>query len=64
MFQVLGEENIIDENLAEKLADMAKFRNILVHRYGDVENEELRTIIDEDLEDVRNYMSQIDRLFT
>jgi uncharacterized protein YutE (UPF0331/DUF86 family) len=60
MFEVLGETGVIEEKLADDLADMAKFRNLLVHRYGDIENEELQRILKEDLQDIREYMNQID----
>ncbi|WP_198002839.1 type VII toxin-antitoxin system HepT family RNase toxin [Methanocaldococcus infernus] len=30
-FIILGKHNIISQNLSEKLANMAKFRNMLVH---------------------------------
>ena len=34
MFEILKEENIIDSLLAEKMKNMARFRNLLVHKYG------------------------------
>ena len=33
IFEVLKENKIINENLAKRLKEMAKFRNFLVHRY-------------------------------
>lgn len=38
MFHLLGEKGVIEKDLAERLGDMAVFRNLLVHRYGDVDN--------------------------
>ncbi|MFQ6077065.1 MAG: DUF86 domain-containing protein [Candidatus Bathyarchaeia archaeon] len=38
MFKVLEEEGVIGKELATKLEDMARFRNLLVHRYGEVDN--------------------------
>lgn len=61
MFEILGEEKIIDEKLAGDLADMARFRNLLVHRYGDIENEELKRMLNEDLRDIQDYIDQIDQ---
>lgn len=52
---------ILDEQLADDLSDMAKFRNLLVHRYGDIENEQLRIILDGELGDIRDYLGQIDQ---
>lgn len=61
MFEILGDEDILDEQLADDLSDMAKFRNLLVHRYGDIENEQLRIILDGELGDIRDYLEQIDQ---
>jgi len=52
MFLVLGKNNVISKELAEKLAKMARFRNFLIHRYGDVNAEYLLKIINEDLQDI------------
>ena len=52
MFYLLGEGGVIERDLAEKLGDMAGFRNLLVHRYGDVDNEIVLDVIRSDLGDV------------
>ena len=59
MFLVLGKNNVISKELAEKLAKMARFRNFLIHRYGDVNAEYLLKIINEDLQDIVNFMKEI-----
>ena len=38
-FQVLSENRLIDEALAESLSKMAKFRNVVVHDYDQVDGE-------------------------
>jgi uncharacterized protein YutE (UPF0331/DUF86 family) len=35
---MLVKKDILDKEMAEKLKDMKGFRNILIHRYGDVED--------------------------
>jgi len=37
-FLLLGEKKIIDSELAIRLAKMAKFRNLLVHGYAEIDN--------------------------
>jgi uncharacterized protein YutE (UPF0331/DUF86 family) len=37
-FRILGEIGIFDEEFVEKLEKMAKFRNLLVHLYWQVDN--------------------------
>ncbi|MCF8009873.1 MAG: DUF86 domain-containing protein [Clostridiales bacterium] len=44
-YLVLRDEGIIDETLALKLANMAKFRNLLVHKYGDIDDSKIYEII-------------------
>ncbi len=58
-FFVLSEKKVIGKDLALRLADMAGFRNLLVHRYGVVRPEELYRIVNEDLGDIRQYVKEI-----
>ena len=59
MFMVLAKNKIIPEELAEKLADMARFRNLLVHRYGELETERLVEIVKEDLNDIVEFVNKM-----
>ncbi|PXF57952.1 MAG: DUF86 domain-containing protein [Candidatus Methanogaster sp.] len=52
MFDILGERGVIEKGLSERLGDMAGFRNLLVHRYGDVDNEVVLEMIRSELADV------------
>jgi uncharacterized protein YutE (UPF0331/DUF86 family) len=38
IFDMLVKKDILDKEVAEKLKDMKGFRNILIHRYGDVDD--------------------------
>lgn len=64
MFEVLKEENIIDSLLAEKMENMARFRNLLVHKYGKVDNRRVLEIIKFDLEDIKHFEKEIEKLLT
>jgi len=59
LFQKLSENKIIPAQLSEKLAQMARFRNLLVHHYHYVEKGELLKIIEDDLPDVKEYVKAI-----
>ena len=61
MFTILAEEGLIDADLSSNLADMASFRNLLVHRYGEVNNERVLEIIKSDLGDIREFEKCIER---
>lgn len=55
MFSILEKRKIIPGTLSRKLITMAKFRNFLVHRYGEVDNELLLGIVKNDMKDVQEF---------
>ena len=59
MFEILGKEEILEEELVSGLAQMAGFRNLLLHRYGDIRHDQLQEIIEEDLNDFTDFIQQI-----
>ncbi len=59
MFVVLGKNGIISEKLAENLSKMARFRNLLIHRYGEVNAEYIVEIVNKHLKDVIEFMKYI-----
>lgn len=58
-FRILAENQIISDKLAHKLSSMAKFRNLLVHQYGKVDNVIIYQIINNDTLDLLNYLSEL-----
>lgn len=58
-FSILAENQIISDKLAPKLASMAKFRNLLVHQYGKIDNAIIYQIIKNDTVDLQNYISEL-----
>jgi len=48
-FEILGEERIISEDLANDLSDMAGFRNVLVHTYWELDLDVIYGILQNDL---------------
>ncbi len=59
MFERLCDNQVIDKSLRDKLADMARFRNLLVHRYGTIDEKRLFVIIMENLDDVHSFIEEI-----
>lgn len=59
LFPVLADNGVLNDALAERLADMARFRNVLVHQYGELEVERLQTFIEDDLNDVALFAQAI-----
>ncbi|MEA2089707.1 MAG: DUF86 domain-containing protein [Thermoproteota archaeon] len=61
MFKVLREEGVIEKTVANKLKDMARFRNLLVHRYGEIDNRRVLEIIKQNLKDIQEFEKDIER---
>lgn len=64
MFQVLTKNNIISKDLADKLGEMAKFRNLLVHRYAEVDDERVYEILRESLGNIEKFTREIEKILT
>ncbi|MFB6294301.1 MAG: DUF86 domain-containing protein [Candidatus Nanohaloarchaea archaeon] len=60
-FAVLAENDVLSDDLADRLEEMARFRNLVVHQYQTVSEEELDAIIDDDLDDVEAFIAAVER---
>ncbi len=58
-FAMLGEAGIIPADLSERLQQMARFRNVLVHRYWDVDYGRVYDILQSRLDDLRGFVQAI-----
>lgn len=58
-FVSIGEGAWIEPGLAGKLAEAARFRNLLVHQYGDVDDARVVAILRSRLDDVDAYVNTI-----
>ena len=59
MFEILETKKIINQELAKKLSNMAKFRNILVHSYAKVDNLRILEYIKKELNDIKLFVKII-----
>lgn len=59
VFRILQENQVLPIELADKLEEMARFRNRIVHLYGDFDNEILCSVLNEDLSDIDSFASHI-----
>jgi uncharacterized protein YutE (UPF0331/DUF86 family) len=60
-FEVLRELKVLDDDLAKRLARMARFRNLLVHLYWKVDDARIYQAIRDDLGDYEAYLAAIGR---
>ena len=58
-FEELARYGIVTQELAGRLARMARFRNLLVHVYGEVDDNRVWEILQSDLQDLDTYLSAI-----
>ena len=58
-FEGLEGKGVIDEELSDRLQEMARFRNLIVHQYYRIDNEELEKIIQNDLQDVNKFLTRV-----
>jgi uncharacterized protein YutE (UPF0331/DUF86 family) len=58
-FTILEEEKLIPPELGQRLRQMAKFRNRLVHLYGEIDDKAVYRIIGEDLNDIEMFKTII-----
>jgi uncharacterized protein YutE (UPF0331/DUF86 family) len=59
IFAVLSEAEWIDDGLANRLAEMARFRNLLVHGYAQVDDDRVVEILHTNLGDLEDFAAAI-----
>ncbi len=58
-FKVIEEEEIVNNDLGQRLRQMAKFRNRLVHLYSEIDDSYVYQFINENLNDIEEFKSII-----
>lgn len=56
IFRVLRDEGLLEDQLAGRLMAMARFRNVLVHLYGDVDEARVLEILRGSLDDLDGFV--------
>ena len=64
MFRKLGDVGIVPPDFAERLADMAGFRNVLVHTYLQVDPAKVYHSLQHDLSDLDEFIKYVGRYAT
>jgi uncharacterized protein YutE (UPF0331/DUF86 family) len=58
-FKVIQEQGLVSFDLGERLRQMTKFRNRLVHLYTDIDNSYVYQFIQDDLKDIEKFRETI-----
>ena len=61
-FELLGQAGMISEELAGELSDLAGLRNVLVHIYGELDLDEIHSVLQNDLKILRSFRDKIREL--
>lgn len=63
IFRVLRDEKVVAAELADRLMAMARFRNVLVHLYAEVDEERVLKILRGSLSDLDAYVEALRKRF-
>lgn len=61
LFAALSESGRVDDQLAERLAEMARFRNLLVHEYARIDASRVWDILQGSLDDISAFLAAVGR---
>jgi len=61
LINILSEKKVISLKLSKKIKDLKGFRNILVHKYGKVNNEQAYEIMKNELDDFLDFQKEIEK---
>jgi uncharacterized protein YutE (UPF0331/DUF86 family) len=56
---LMAELGILERNFSDRLVQMAKFRNLLIHLYWEVDNERVYQILVENLDDIDRFLKAV-----
>ena len=59
VIQNLRNRGIIDSDISDKLMDMRRFRNIVVHRYGKIDDKIAYSLLKDELDDFERFNERI-----
>lgn len=62
-FRVVRDEGLVPADLADRLMAMARFRNVLVHLYADVDQDRVLGALRQSLEDPEAFVRIVERRF-
>jgi uncharacterized protein YutE (UPF0331/DUF86 family) len=61
-FEILNESGLISLPLSESMSDLAGFRNVLVHIYWKLDMDEIFSILQNDLDQIREFERTIKKM--
>ena len=62
IFEILKKEKLISDENAQKFIEMAKFRNVLVHFYTEVDEKQVYQFVQKNLDDFNDFIKEIGKI--
>jgi uncharacterized protein YutE (UPF0331/DUF86 family) len=59
LFEVLGNNKIINNELSSNLSNMARFRNLLVGSYANIDDIKVLKYVKEDLDNIKEFIKEV-----
>lgn len=59
VFELLGKEKVISEDLTDRMAEATRFRNLLVHGYAKIKYRKIFRNYQDDLQDLRGFAKAV-----
>lgn len=63
-FEILGELEILPDEFVGRLKKMARFRNLLVHLYWQVDNKRVYQFLKKDIQDLKDYLKAVEKIIS
>jgi len=57
-FRIMEEHGLVDAEFSARLQRMARFRNRLIHIYWDIDDETIYTLLQEDIHDIEEFLTE------
>jgi len=58
-FKLMAELGILESNFSDRLVQMARFRNLLIHLYWEIDNERVYQILNKNLDDIEQFLDAV-----
>lgn len=59
LFEALGKNKVINKELSNDLSNMARFRNLLVHSYANIDDIKVLKYVKQDLDNIKDFIREV-----
>ena len=63
VFEILHENKVIDDHVLERMKMAVGYRNMAIHRYGDIDSNTTFIIMKQNYKDIENFLKTVLRIY-